>query len=461
MTSGSSPVHDPFATPIQGYYTTPELTQRFNLIQHLIQNSEQLLLILAELGCGKTSLLKEIKASARENWWCHVIASSPAMSPEAFISTLLAAFNVRQEGKSWQVLHDSLRSHIAATRYNNQLPILLVDDAHLLPLATLKTIVEFAIKGEPQTRLRVLLFCEPQITSILATPEFEMVHNTLVHTLDIPALSRHQVHDYLLFYLKDSPFSTVHPFGTDVIKKIFAQSGGIPRRINLIAQPILHKFAEQMPNYTVPVSSSSRTYQWIGSAIILLILMGLISYWQFSDPIVNNSVQPREVILPLPLQPTSPIDTANETDNTEVNDPVESSTTVPDTMQPTKSPVIETDVKPQQLLANDKVKDETWLLQQDPSTYTLQVLGAYDYVTLKNFLAKQEPSDQFALFKTEYHNKDWYVLVYGLYHNRAEALVALAQLPAPLRQTTQPWARPLNDIQTHIQQRLQHSNTTE
>ncbi len=445
----SAPIHDPFAISTQGYHATSELTQRLNLIQHLIQNSEQLLLILAESGCGKTSLLNRIKICAQENWWCHVVASNPAMSPDAFISNMLSAFNVRQEGKSWQVLHDSLRTHIAATRYNNQLPILLVDDAHLLPLATLKTIVEFAMTGEPQTRMRVLLFCEPQITSILATPEFEIVHNTLVHTLDIPPLSYKQLRDYLLFYLKDTPFNTAHPFSAEVLKKIYAQSGGIPRRVNLIAQPILHKFAEQLSDYTLPVNIERTTYfKWIWGSIsvVVLLAMSLISYWQFANPTATESLGSREITLPLPLQPEPTHLLSQESDKIT---PVETSTKVSDQMQPIE--------KEEKLLVNDTVKDEMWLLQQDDSAYTLQVLGAYDHATLKNFLAKQATSEQFALFKTEYHNKDWYVLVYGIYANRAAALVALKQLPPALQQTTQPWARSLADIKTHIRKRSQIS----
>lgn len=445
----STPMHDPFAVPVSGYYTTLELTQRFNLIQHLIQNSEQLLLILAESGCGKTRLLNHIEASAHENWWVHTITSSPAMSPDAFIANILSAFNVRQEGKSWQVLHDSLRSHIAATRYNNQLPILLIDDAHLLPLATLKTIVELAMKGESQTRMRVLLFCEPQITSILATPEFEIVHNTLVHTLDIPPLSYNQVRDYLSFYLKNTPFSTVHPFSAEVIKKIYSQSGGIPRRINLIAQPILHKFAEQTPNYTLPTNAArSKHYKWVlgGLGVIVLLLMSLISYWRFSTPTATELGDSHKVTLLLPLQPEP--NQSFEEAGTATH--VEMPTTVPDETLTVETPTMISNLEPKKLLANESVKDETWLLQQDNNAYTLQIIGAYDYTTLKSFLAKQVNAEQFALFKTDYRNKDWYVLVYGIYVNRTEALNALKQLPTALKQTTQPWARSLADIQTHI-----------
>ena len=52
---------DPFGAKLYRYFLTPELSQRLNLIRHLLQNSEQLLLVLAENGCGKTAILNQLK----------------------------------------------------------------------------------------------------------------------------------------------------------------------------------------------------------------------------------------------------------------------------------------------------------------------------------------------------------------------------------------------------------------
>ena len=73
---------DPFDSNKSQYYLTPELSQRVNLIRHLIQNSEQLLLVLAETGCGKTSLLNQLTQMAgkkTEHWWTYTLISSPAL----------------------------------------------------------------------------------------------------------------------------------------------------------------------------------------------------------------------------------------------------------------------------------------------------------------------------------------------------------------------------------------------
>ena len=455
---------DPFSPTQHRYYLTPELNQRINLIQHLIQNSEQLLFVLAETGCGKTALSKQLTKIAEqhcEHWWTYTLNSSPALSTEALIATILAAFNVRQEGKPIQVLQESLRNHIAATRYNGQLPVLLVDDAHKLPLATLKFIVELAMQGEQLSRMRVVLFCEPQITSILATPEFEIVHNTLIHTLDVPPFSKTQVRDYLQFRLQGTQYTNIHPFSSDVIKKIYAESEGIVGDINLLAQQILRQFADSRNEQPLPPSLSSS--KWLWGIPIVMVLIGIVIYWQYLKPpvlppevpteqapvsILENQatqLQTEKTTHPTTLEQFSSFSTPNN-----ATQPVDSAR-----LNSAKDSVLSDlksrhDIIPTEWLG--EIKRENWLRRQNPNAYTLQILGAHDRLTLKKFLKKHKLKEV-ALFQTTYNTKEWYVLVYGIYPNHKQALAARETLPPSLLESTQPWVRSLGSVQKSINQR--------
>lgn len=485
---------DPFGAKLYRYFLTPELSQRLNLIRHLLQNSEQLLLILAEIGCGKTALLsqlKKISAQQCEHWWVYTLESSPALSPEALIATILAEFHVRQDGKPMSVLQESLRSHIAATRYNGQLPVLLVDDAHMLPLATLKLIVDLAMQGEALTRMRVALLCEPQMTSILATPEFNIVHNTLIHTLDVPPFSKTQVRDYLQFRLQNSQYSHIHPFTSDIIKKISDDTEGVPGEINLVAQQILRQFAEQRPY--IPSLTGAWSYSklvWGIPIILVLLSIAVLIYWQsfkpskeiFPLPAISNSLPTEQPssnslfneVLVNPALPEGETDLPAQFHLPEANsdlatlppmeEPAEDSLSESVSSEPVESTVFpsanespSTPESTSEWLDDNHLKGEDWLRHQNPNAYTLQVLGAHDQETLKKFLA-QHPLANVAMFKTTYRNKNWYVLVHGLYPNRSEALAALENLPASLRQNTQPWARTLTSIQKLINSPSSESN---
>ncbi|ALG67493.1 AAA family ATPase [Beggiatoa leptomitoformis] len=461
---------NPFKTA--KYFTTPELTQRLNLILHLLQNSEQLLLILAEEGCGKTTLLQQLKEKSQENWWIYSPSSSPALAPDTLATALLQAFNIRQEGKSLATLQELLRVQIATARYNGQLPILMVDDAHKLPLKTLELIIELAILGEPQTHLRVLLLCEPQITSILAAPEFEVVHNTLIHTLDIPPLSIEQMFYYIDAYLVDTPYQTQKLFSAEVIRKIYHLSEGIPGEVNLLAEQVLHNALLERERL---VNAHQHKFLW-GTFIVLILLgIGAFLWVEYPELLIGNDNHLRmtdpATPLSLPTQPTPTNATIAPTDpiakqlGYDAELQVKAQTIIPLTtvlLVATAEKSTENPANPEQPLpqkqANDfdtillgvkNINDASWLRVQNPNAYTLQILGAHDYTTLQPFLQTHQLSEV-AVFKTLYRDKEWYVVTTGIYPSRKAAEQALASLPSELREQTQPWIRTLASIQTRL-----------
>jgi len=458
------PFSEPFDLTSHRYYLTPELSQRIKLIHHLIQNSEQLLFVQAETGCGKTSLLNQLKKMADheyEHWWIHTLNSNPALSPERAISQILATFNVRQDGKPISALQESLRNHVTATRYNGQLPILFVDDAHQLPLATLKFIVELAMQGEQLTRMRIVLFCEPQITSILATPEFEIVQNKMTHTIDIPSFSNTQVRDYLQFFLQDTEYNTIHPFSSEVIKKIHTDSEGIPCEINQYAAQILQQFVQDRHEltFTYPVSYSKLL--WGIPIVLILMSIALWFYWQEfdnDDTLPNFLTETHTIIEPPPPSLEEQLPKTAIIQETDVIKP--SDITVPtwkkhvDTAANAKESSLSkqiahstTDDSKNKIL-DSNIKGENWLRQQNPNAYTIQILGVHDRLILKKFIEKHN-NKNLATFKTRYRNKNWYVLIYGIYPTRSQANQALATLPASL-QENKPWLRSFASVQKAI-----------
>jgi DamX protein len=487
------------------FYATPELTQRINLIQYLLQNSEQLLLVLADEGRGKTTLLNQIVSNANDHWKIFTPASNPALTETALISTLLSAFNVRPEGKTPTALRDTLRSHIAATRYNGQLPILLVDDAHMLPLETLSFLVRLVMTGEPQTRMRVLLFCEPQITSVFAAPEFEIMRNTLIHTLDVPVFNEKQVRGYSQFCSSQEGYGVTTPFSDSQIRQLFRESEGVPGHLQALVQKLFDELPER-PQQSSNIPASPKPRLWGRHAMLGGILLGvflvliLIATWVKSllfAPEEADIKKPESVLeLPTATSPENPstaINTATSQTTTSQQTPpaytgpefpppaplargdtqvvitprdsdIASISTASDdsaleqTAQVEETPPSVPLEPPKPPPAQDKdeifaqLKPSSWLEQLDGDTYTLQILSTYEKSSIPRFIRRYglENSD-LGIFATTRNNKPYYKLVLGFYPDRAKAVQALQRMPSALRNKTSPWPRTMSNIQAEIE----------
>lgn len=95
---------------------------------------------------------------------------------------------------------------------------------------------------------------------------------------------------------------------------------------------------------------------------------------------------------------------------------------------------------------------EALLMNKPASHFTLQMMGSLDEASVRSFIQTQANSSDFAYFEGRYQGRPWYVVVYGDYNNREQALAAIQNLPAPLR-NQRPWARTFQSVQSDIRSR--------
>lgn len=95
------------------------------------------------------------------------------------------------------------------------------------------------------------------------------------------------------------------------------------------------------------------------------------------------------------------------------------------------------------------IKKETWISQQNPNRYTIQILSGSEETAVISFIKKHQIENQSAYFRTQHNNKNWFSVVYGNYENNYAATHAIKTLPHAL-QHSQPWVRQFNQIQPHF-----------
>jgi DamX protein len=105
-----------------------------------------------------------------------------------------------------------------------------------------------------------------------------------------------------------------------------------------------------------------------------------------------------------------------------------------------------------EIIKGKSVYREKWLLSQNASYYTIQILGVHDEGRLVHFIEKDLTATRtnLAYYQTRHNGKDWYPLLYGVYASQKEASSAMQQLP-PHIQEASPWIRRLSSVQKAIQ----------
>jgi septal ring-binding cell division protein DamX len=97
------------------------------------------------------------------------------------------------------------------------------------------------------------------------------------------------------------------------------------------------------------------------------------------------------------------------------------------------------------------IHNEKWLLSQESSYYTIQLMGARKEVLLFNFVEKNQLLEQneVAFYQTTFKDKPWFQLLYGVYATKKDAESVADNLPSKIRKSS-PWIRRLSAVQKTI-----------
>ena len=272
----------PFADTVDESYTylDAERLQRLNMLQHLTQYSELLLIVTGEKGVGKTTLLNCFVRDVDEEAAVCQVNANPMMDADRLLLTIAENYKLKEVPQDPAALQEKLYHFLAELHHQNKIPVLVIDDAHSLPQDALETLFTLAdAEASDGNLLRIILFSDPQIETMLDSPEIQRMRERVTHTMDIPPMSEEQTIEYIRHRMNAAGLQGSLPFNNKELKKVFHNSAGIPARINECAHLILNggNLDQAIKDFHVPkVSRFSKTQIAGISVTLLLVAMGLI-----------------------------------------------------------------------------------------------------------------------------------------------------------------------------------------
>ena len=465
------------------FFTTPEFNQRIELIKHLLQHGQQLLLVLAPAGAGKSTLCKYLQSSVDPGWSLYCIDAGKDMSPEGLAFAVIKELYPAEYARTVPAL-DRFYKYLEFCDRDGKLPIIMIDNGQLLSPDTLEFILQLNEKTCNDTRFRFVIFAEQEIERLLDDPRIKVSTKGILHNISIPLLTEDQTAAYLEHRLQSSGNPAQQPFtGTDV-QQIHKVAGGVPGRINRLARQTMQGPTARWKRVTPGLLRYARNPVILATLIFLVfVLFYIVGRKQAPEPSQRTSVAAAPPVVdsgtasPAPVTGaiTPPADSAGQVavQTSPEPEPVAAPEQAPVQTQPEPTPVAQVAeqtppppapaaVKPKQppVPAPDRpealspqfagLKDGAWLRAQDPHKYVLQVIGAQDIHTLEKYLqAAPELRRQLIVIATRNAGKPWYVFLYGLYPDHDSAAAAIPRLPAAARKS-RPWPRAVAEIRSNL-----------
>lgn len=547
------------------YYKTPELTHRYELIQHLLEYSNHLILVQGEKDTGKTSLYNQLTTTDESSLVMIKLSASAHTSRGDILNAMLADMNATSDTfDPWGSSIEDFHNWLGRCHSKQQTPALLIDDVDLLDDELIDFIFSELCVPKDDTALHVCLFCEPSFLELARKKGLDENESQSLHIIDMPHFNEKQTAQYLNHKYPDSE-SDLSIFDEKTVKQIHRISHGMPGRINVLAEQYLNDPAKEVPEESSKTPETKQNKKGYNKAIIvvvvlLLILSTGIAYLlnKSDDPdtgeiavdLPQKKIPTQDAALPsaekdlaveqvgttaaaltssetinengkqdvttesageVPVQQdksgkvpateqaklleeepnalkdiaidTRLVATQDETATSDITSVAGESDSVKTKADDVTGLPVSTELLITGMEANTKKetnassgqqqtesapatkpaestkvadkenepvgtnsRDINWLLQQPPNNYVLQLIGAHEVQTVDAYLRSIPGlADATIRFTTMNNDKPWYVLVYGLYDNRQQALAAIDTLPE-LAKATSPWPRPVKSI---------------
>ncbi|MFT2112435.1 SPOR domain-containing protein [Marinomonas sp. 2405UD68-3] len=497
-------LRDPFGSSNAPYFTTEVRNQQLAMLEHLSRYSSMLLVVEGEQGSGKTSFMKEFSTHQSDGAVISHVHGSMLMTAGQLLNAIYSGFGDEIAHLSPDSTFGPLLDFSAEQEQSGQVALVIIDNAQELNTdAVIMLLDMMSVSSEHQTIPHVLVFSEYPLQRNLDAFQKNRFEQ-LSHQQVLQPFTLEETKAYLLHRIRSISGEINLPFSEKQIRTIFKESKGFPGRINASAQGQMGVGVESASSSSKFKLNFAQGFPAVHMALLSIVMLGILVAVIFSDsdsstdtpsistaiPLGNggSSQAPSPTIarieemqkrlgtegnqFSLPPIPNDALTIESPAANSQTNSskdgiaaaPIKLSSAAPiapiplsptivtstPIIQQTASPTLSTStVSEVKAAPSDRFEKTSWWLTQSPNRYTLQLLGTYNLETVKEFIRDQGSLDGFSYFQAVHKNRDWFVVVYGNYRNRSEAIAAVETLPQEL-QSLNPWARSVRGIQQDI-----------
>jgi len=473
------------------------------LVDYLI-NQNSTIVLLGEVGIGKTTHLRTLLRKGYQQFNFCTLRAKPKITFAEIEQKIKERWRLPQNADDDGIQldidsheHLTTSGHIKKYIEDNKQPVLIIDDAHRLQNNVLDELLKLKhhVGLQSPHTMGLVLASEPVLQIQLSELEQINPAATQIYQINVRSFDVSQCKEYIQYRMDKAGVSSETLFSSEKVTEIYTRSKGLPKHINKLAREEISKLCEEN---TTTINTTSRLKS-SPSMRLGLILAGLIGLAAIFAAVTNNSSQPDESVsldLNKPKIEQESIATKNQTlatksknesDKTSKKEEITTKQKQTSAVsKPSKKPIAKPYVAPlvlgplqdsqpsaqaepqkkqpkptsspktvdKQTKAKDPAQSlhsSDWILEQDPKAYTIQIVASPNEDNLQDFAKKNSLNENTAYYKKSSADKNWFVLVHGIYSSREDALSGIEALSDSLKKNT-PYPIQIKYLQEVIRQ---------
>jgi type II secretory pathway predicted ATPase ExeA len=207
---------------------------------YAITHDEGIVKVSGEVGSGKTMLCRVLMERLPDKVTIIYLAN-PSLSRDDILFAIAdeLRLNIPDNTRSSVVMR-ALHDHLIKSHGEGRQVVVLIDEAHAMPVETLEEIRLLSnLETNRSKLLQLVLFGQPELNDILARPDMRQLKERITHNFGLEPLVREDISHYLDFRMRAAGYRGPSVFAPPALKMIEQSSLGLTRRINILADKAL------------------------------------------------------------------------------------------------------------------------------------------------------------------------------------------------------------------------------
>ena len=208
-------------------------------LEYGVHQGEGFIVITGEIGAGKTMLARTLARKLESQNLVMAQVVSTQLEADDMVRMVAAAFGLPHDDNK-AALIIKLEQFLLACHKQGKRTLLLVDEVQNLPLRSveeLRMLSNFQCEDKPL--LQSFLLGQPEFRRTLQSPSLEQLRQRVIASCHLGPIVADETAAYIMHRMRMVGWRGDPSFSPDAIEAIHRNTGGIPRKINLLCDRIL------------------------------------------------------------------------------------------------------------------------------------------------------------------------------------------------------------------------------
>jgi len=206
---------------------------------YAVLHDEGIVKVSGEVGSGKTMLCRVLMERLPAQV-ATIYLATPSLARDEILHAIADDLDLTLSPERRTVALRALQEHLIQLYGAGRRVVILIDEAHVMPEDTLEQVRLLSnLEANRHKLLQIVLFGQPELDETLGKLALRQLRDRITHTFRMRPLAAPEVAKYLSFRMRAAGYRGPEVFAPRAVGSIARASGGLTRRINILADKSL------------------------------------------------------------------------------------------------------------------------------------------------------------------------------------------------------------------------------